>query len=284
MTAIKTILACVGAPESAAATLALALKTAAVLEAHLEVLHVRIDAASAVPLVGEGMSGAMIEEMISIAETQASERAKKVRASFDDACNTAEIPLTALPAPGVTAHWREETGREEEVLATAGRLSDLLIMPRPVADSDNSSLMSVNAALMESGRPMLLAPPVPPESLGKHVAILWNGSAEAARAVSAALPFLTKAETVSVFSARESAGMVPEELAGYLAWHGIKARVQTFAPAAQVGNGLLAEVKAAGADMVVMGAYTHSRLRQLILGGVTRHVLQTASMPVLLSH
>ena len=284
MTTIKTILACLGEPESASATLALALKTAEKLQAHLDVLHVRIDAASAVPLVGEGMSGAMIEEMLTLAENQAAERAKKVGAIFDEAIKAAGIRLTTEPSPGASAHWREETGREEEVLATAGRLSDLLIMPRPVSDRDNSSLMSVNAALMESGRPMLLAPPAAPETLGRHVAILWNGSAEAARAVAAAMPFLTRAETVSVFSARESDAMVPEELASFLAWHGIKARVQTFPPAAQVGNGLLAEVQAAGADMVVMGAYTHSRLRQLILGGVTRHVLQTATIPVLLSH
>lgn len=284
MTAIKTILACLGDPESAPATLALALKTAAAQEAHVEILHVRIDAASAIPLVGEGMSGAMIEEMISIAETQSSERSRKVRAVFDNACKAAGIALAAQPTSGASAHWREETGREEEILATTGRLFDLLVMPRPVAERTNSSLMSVNAALMGSGRPLLLAPPVPPETLGRHVAILWNGSAEAARAVSFAMPFLTAAETVSVFSAREAAGMVPEELAGYLAWHGVKARVQTFPPAAQVGNGLLSEVRAGGADMVVMGAYTHSRLRQLILGGVTRHVLHTATIPVLLSH
>lgn len=284
MTAIRKILACVGEPESAPATLALALTVAAKLQAHVEALHVRIDPASAVPLVGEGMSGAMIEEMLAVAETQAAERAKRVRAQFDEACKLAGVSLSAIPAPGLSAHWSEEVGREEEVVATAGRLADLTIMARPVADRDSSGLMSLNAALMESGRPMLLAPPSAPQSVGTHVAVLWNGSAEAARAVSAAMPFLLAAETVSVFSARENASMVPEELAGFLAWHGIKARVQTFAPGAQVGASLWSEIVNAGADLVVMGAYTHSRLRQLILGGVTRHVLQTASMPVLLSH
>jgi len=284
MTAIKTILACLGEPESSPATLALGLKVATQLQAHLEALHVCIDPASAVPLVGEGMSGAMIEEMLTMAEQQATERAERIRAQFDEACAKTQMPLSALPVAGPSAHWREETGREEEIVATAGRLSDLLIMARPVADRDNPSLMSVNAALMETGRPMLLAPPVAPETVGKHVAILWNGSAEAARAVSFALPFLCAAETVSVFSAREDANVAPEELAAFLAWHGIKARVQTFMPGGQVGTSLWTEVLSAGADMVVMGAYTHSRLRQLILGGVTRHVLQNATLPVLLSH
>lgn len=284
MSSIKKILACIGEPESAPATLALALKVAAKLQAHVEALHVRIDPASAVPLVGEGMSGAMIEEMLAVAETQAADRAKRVRAQFDEACTLVNVPQSATPAAGFSAHWSEDVGREEEVVATAGRLADLTVMARPVNERDGANLMSVNAALMESGRPMLLAPPIAPESVGKHVAVLWNGSAEAARAVSAAMPFLAAAETVSVFSARENASMVPEELAGFLAWHGIKARVQTFAPGAQVGASLWSEIIGAGADMVVMGAYTHSRLRQLILGGVTRHVLQTATLPVLLSH
>jgi nucleotide-binding universal stress UspA family protein len=290
MTGYRTILACLSDADSAPATLGLALLVGRSHAAHIEALHVRIDPASAVPLVGEGMSGAMVEEMLGVAERQAIERAQGIHTLFDKICDGQGIVQTEAPFsdPQLSAHWREEVGREEEILAEAGRLSDMLVIARPMPESDVPSIMVLNAALLESGRPLLLAPPIQPTSVGRTVAVFWNGSIEAARAVASALPFLRRAEKVIILSAREEAVATPGELVGYLAWHGISASQHAFSVGGggggQVAQSLLDEAITRGADLVVMGAYTHSRLRQLIMGGVTRHILHYANLPVLLCH
>lgn len=290
MTGYRTILACLSDADTAPATLGLALLVGRNHAAHVEALHVRIDPASAVPLVGEGMSGTMVEEMLAVAERQATERALGIHTLFDRICTSQGIARTEAPFsdPQLSVNWREEVGREEEILADAGRLSDLLVIARPMPESDVPSIMTLNAALMESGRPLLLAPPTLPTSVGRKVAVFWNGSIEASRAVAAALPFLCQAEAVVVLSAREEQAASPGELVNYLAWHGISATEHVFAcgsaGGAQVAQTLLDEAVTRGVDLVVMGAYTHSRLRQLIMGGVTRHVLHYANLPVLLCH
>lgn len=284
MTGYKTILACLSDAETAPATLGLGLLIARQHDCHIEALHVRGDPAATVPLVGEGMSGAMVEEMLLMAERQETERAAVLHQQFDEACRLQKIDIIGQPPAGLSAAWRDEMGREEEVIADIGRLSDMVVMARPLPDRDVPSVMSLNAALMESGRPLMLAPPTLPAGVGRSVAIFWNGSAEASRAVAASLPFLHRAERVAILSAREENAAAPGELASYLAWHGVHAGVHTFGAGSHVGQALLDEAAAQGADLIVMGAYTHSRLRQLILGGVTRHVLHSANLPVLLSH
>jgi len=255
---------------------------------HVVALHVRSDPTSAVPLVGEGMSGAMVEEMMTAAEQQAAERAAEAKAMFERLCAAQNVPrASAPPVEGVSAVWCDETGREEELVARRGRLCDLLVVGRPQPDSDMPSALTLNAALMESGRPLLVAPVAAPAVIGESIAIAWNGSAEAGRAVGAAMPFLHRAKKITVLSAREQGAdpsTSPGELAAYLAWHGVQADCHVFTDGGHTGETLLREVAAQGADLLVMGAYTHSRLRQLILGGVTRHVLSHAAVPVLMSH
>ncbi|MTJ79829.1 MAG: universal stress protein [Telmatospirillum sp.] len=290
MTGYKSILTCLCDADTAPSTLGLALLVARSHGAHVEALHVKLDPATAVPLVGEGMSGAMVEEMLGVAEQQATERADGIRKLFEQICARQEVALAGKPPaePAATAHWREEIGHEEEIIAEAGRLSDMVVIARPSPDRDIPSIMSLNAALLESGRPLMLAPPRLPASVGRHVAIFWNGSVEAARAVAAAMPFLVKAQAVTILSAREEDANTPGELADYLAWHGVAATERAFAAGGtgggQVAQMLLDEAVTRGADLIVMGAYTHSRLRQLILGGVTRQILHGANLPVLLCH
>ncbi len=290
MSGYKTILVPVGDAESGVASLEVALRVAAAFAGHVVGLHVRVDPATAVPLVGEGMSGAMVEEMMAAAEKQAASRAEAARRAFEDTCARHGVPQAAVPpVAGFSAEWVDVVGREEEVVAWRGRLSDLLVMARPRDAGESRATMTTNAALMESGRPLLLAPPEPPAGLGRTVAIAWNGSAEAGRAVTMAMPLLARAEAVSILAVVEdehSDGAPAADLAAYLAWHGIEARCDklTVAPHAHAGEALMAECVDLGADLVVMGAYTHSRLRQLILGGVTRYVLHHAPLPCLLCH
>jgi len=290
MAGCKTIIVPVSDAETGAAALDLSFLLGRDYACHITALHVRADPTNAVPLVGEGMSGVMVEELITAAEKQAIERAQAARRLFDQHCATAGVVLVqSPPAPRdqLSAAWREELGREEEVVAKCARMADLVVMGRLLPDRELPSIMTLNAALMESGRPLMLAPPTPPSHIGRTVAIAWNGSAEAARAVQAAMPFLHKAERITILSAREEnadPALVAGEVATYLGWHGITADCHSFAGAGNAGEALLNEAQRMGADLLVMGAYTHSRLRQLILGGVTRHVIHHADIPVLMSH
>ncbi|CAA7623462.1 universal stress protein [Magnetospirillum sp. SS-4] len=293
MSAYKSILVPVGDARSAAVPLDTALRLANRFASHVTALHVRFDPTTAVPLVGEGMSGAMIDEMIGRAETQAGERAAEARAAFEAACERLEVArLGQPPATGASAEWAETVGREDETVAWRGRLSDLLVFGHPGGEAEAPAMLTMNDALMASGRPLLLCPAepaAPPEALGSSIAIAWNGSAEAARAVGWAMPLLRHARTVTVLAVSEHSGRPVDapagELAAYLAWNGVTAATSVVqASASHAGEELLRQSRLCGADLLVMGAYTHSRLRQLILGGVTRHVIAHAPLHVLMCH
>jgi nucleotide-binding universal stress UspA family protein len=117
------------------------------------------------------------------------------------------------------------------------------------------------------------------------VSVAWNGTAESAAAVAAALPWLHKAAAVQILASDEyqRRGPKAEGIQAYLRWHGIQAEITPFKPATrEVGAGLLGAARDFNADLITMGAYSHSRLRQLILGGVTRHVLENAEIPVMM--
>lgn len=296
MTDFKTVLVPVTDGATADGPLDTAFGLAALFGAHVVGLHVRTDPTSAVPLVGEGMSGGMVEEMMNVAERQAAERAGKARAAFDAACARHGAPLAQAPVGGPSAQWEDLVGREEEVVAWRGRLSDLVVMGRPVDGLETPSLLTLNAALMESGKPLLLVPPVATATIdqpvatatvARRVAVAWNGSAEAGRAVAFALPLMQQADSVTILSLSEDNRTISApagELAAFLAWHGITAQARAIHAGANAGTVLLDQCANLNADLLVMGAYTHSRLRQLILGGVTRHVLSHAQLPCLLCH
>ncbi len=256
---------------------------------HLEVLHVRPDAKDTIPLLGEGMSVAMVEDMIGMADDEAAARSARAKAMFDEVRAAIGVEIADQPNADqkATTSWIEESGREDEIVARRGRLNDLVVALRPSPEADVSATVTLNAALFETGRPALVIPPKGVPSFGKRVAISWNGSAQSAKAVSAARRVLERAEHVVVLTADSprTAGVRAEELANYLRWHGIHPDTRTFEGTNQdVPAMLLEECRNAGADLLVMGAYTHSRMRQLILGGVTSHVLDNAEIPLFMAH
>ena len=258
------------------------------LPAHVEVMHVRADPKEVVPLLGEGMSGSMIEDMIDAAETGASERSKHARAAFDQYCDEHNVPLDLTPEKPdhLSSAWLEEVGREDEIVAWRGRLYDLIVMPRPGPDTDVSATMALNAALFDTGRPVLVVPPGGHDIKIEKIAIAWNGQSEAAQSVAAASPLLRIATKATVLTAEsfKTPASAARELATYLAWQGISADTKTVeADTGSVGAQLLQAGADAGADIMIMGAYTHSRLRELILGGVTCHMLSEAKIPLMMA-
>lgn len=166
--------------------------------------------------------------------------------------------------------------------------ADLTIVERR---EDAASITAFFAALFQSGRPLLLTPPDwSGRALGKRIMVAWNATREAARALADAEPFLREADTVSVVAVDASPAYKGDTFAGYdvsthLARHGLNVwlrQVDSFGRTAD--QALLDEARDLDADMIVMGGYGHSRLRELMLGGVTREITKHAPVPVLLSH
>ncbi|MDE0058603.1 MAG: universal stress protein [Defluviicoccus sp.] len=285
----RTVLAPIGAPEIGSSILPAALQLARAFDAHVDVLHVRPDPRGLVPYTGEGMDGSMIEEIMDVTEREGGEREVRSREMFDAFAAEHGIRVADEPAAGegVSMSWKSTVGREDEVVATRGRIYDIIAVGRPLKDAALPSPITLEAALLDTGRPILVAPPEPGEGLGRSIAIAWEGSPEAARAIADAIPLLEKAESVTILSAK-AAQVSPidaEDLRHRLAWHGIEGTIQGFeSPPSELGAAFLDQASRAGADLLIKGAYSQSRLRQLILGGRTRHILAHATIPVLLSH
>lgn len=282
--AVRTILVPVHGSPSGRVVLKTALQVAREHDAHIDAVHVRPDPRVGVPLVGEGMSAGMVEELIDLAEKETAVRAREARALFDEVQAAERLPLTADPAgPAPSLAYAEADGREEEEIARRGRVHDLIVLARPSQRADTDATVIFNAALFETGRPVLVAP-IREGAIGRRVAIAWNGSAEAARAVASAMDFLRRADSVEAVAADpdRASGVTLDELVTYLGWHGIAVHQHSLGEAGHSGEAVAKAVGAA--DLVVMGAYSHSRLRQLILGGVTRYMLEHAPSALLMAH
>ena len=287
---IKTILVPIDGSEAGKSVLETARLVGLSFRAHLDVLHVQADSKEAVPLLGEGMSGAMIEEMIELADEEAVAKAGTARKAYDSFIGEHDIAVTERGpgGGGLSAAWLTETGREDDIVARLGRVADLIITARPGGNGDKPSMLTANAVLFETGQPVLFAPPEAPASVGKRIAVSWNGSVEGAKAVSAAMPFLTGADEVTILTVTTEKAVSrigPEDFSARLAWHGIDAGIVSIEQSGkEVAAALLERCREAGADLLVMGAYTHSRVVQILLGGVTRHVLANAEIAVLMAH
>jgi nucleotide-binding universal stress UspA family protein len=236
------------------------------------------------------MDGSMIEEIMEVTEREGGERALAAKQMFESFCRE-HTGLTVTDTPtestGPTISWREENGREDEIVAIRGRLFDFTVVGRPVRDAALPSPITLEAALLDTGRPILIAPPVMPPATGSHVAVAWESSPEAARTLSAALPILEKADKVTLLSADpvEPPSIPPTEGVARLAWSGISATVETFdVTQEEIGAAYLKNAARVSADLLVKGAYSRSRVRQMILGGRTRHIITHTEIPVFLSH
>ncbi|WP_018262546.1 universal stress protein [Methylobacterium sp. WSM2598] len=223
-------------------------------------------------------------------EEETREAIGAARAAFETWCTGADVAVRAGDdvRPGVTdASFTVRLGPVDASLARAGHLSDLIVIDRPDWQ-DPFATVAFDAAVFATGRPALVVPPGPaPADPLRKLLIAWNGSLEGARAIAQAMPLIEAAGAVAIFSAprRDEDAQDAAELAAYLARHGIAAeRLAPPDPTRSVGAALLEAAQASGASLLVMGAYTHSRVRQFFLGGVTRHVLDHAPLPVLMTH
>ncbi len=258
-------------------------------DAHLDVVHCRPKPEDLLPF-GVFVPSALKKEITASAGSLANEEEQRVKTLFEDYCKRHQLVVVTerpWPAEQMSVSWREETGKQAEIVGVLGRLADVVAVAQPDY-SRNLGLNTLEAALLETGRPVLLCPATPLSGpLGANIAVAWNGSTESARAIAATLPVLAAAETVTLLSVSTGSKeiLTPTAIQGYLSDHGITAQARSqSARGSKVGQTLLRTAKEAGADLLLMGAYGQSRRRELIMGGVTQHVIDDSDLPVLLCH
>ncbi len=241
-------------------------------------------------LIAAGADGfvAAAPELVTGLEREAQQRAEEAHRRFLAFCRRhglSEPPAGRLSAPA--AVWHEEQASGHGAIGSRGRIFDLIVVARPISGALTPSAAALEAALFESGRPLLVAPPGVPSGIGRRIVVAWNGSTETARAVALSMPFLKRAQSVVVLTVEGGSVPGPEgdELAARLRLHDIAVeRRHSERHEAGIGEAILEECRVLEADLLVKGAYTQSRLRQMIFGGATSHILGHAELPVLLAN
>ena len=183
--------------------------------------------------------------------------------------------------------WPRSEAADDAALGSHGRVFDLIMLGRPGRDVENPRMPPLEAALFESGKPALIVPKTPPLSIGRQVLVAWNGSTEQAHTNAFAMPLLKMAERVTVLAVegQTTDGPSGEQAAQHLRRNGVNAVALTVkAGPRSAGEIILDHCASLGCDLLVKCAYTQSRLRQMIFGGATRHILANATLPVLMAH
>jgi nucleotide-binding universal stress UspA family protein len=212
---------------------------------------------------------------------------KQARQIFESFMHGHNVPRSTTKTEALSFGWLDDAPQGEDFVGSYGRVFDVIVMSRPYANETFVHNGALYSGLFESGRPILLAPPAPPPQIATNVLIAWNRSTEQARATVLAMPLLRKANRVTVLTViggTEVPGPSPEQVIHYLQHNGIAAEpMRVGLDGKNTGQTILATAQSTGCDLLIKGAYTQSRLRQMIFGGATRHVLENAEIPTLLA-
>ena len=222
-----------------------------------------------------------------LSEKEQRELVERSRHIFEEFMLSCAVPRKAEAPDEVSCGWLGQHLFGDSYVGSFGRVFDLIVLGRPGSGEEPPRLATLEAALFEGGRPVLMVPPSTPGSIGETVVIAWNGSTETARTVALATPILQKAGRVIVLTLEGWGVEGPSgaELALRLQRNGIRAETA----ARRLGNrppgeAILEDAASFHADLLVKGAYTQSRLRQMIFGGATSHIIAHADIPVLMAH
>ena len=241
------------------------------------------------PPVFEGEGIAMAGSYMTQFREEGRRLADSARERFKGIIGRQGISLEDLSgaASQPTAAWREVEGLEGPVISEHARLFSMMIIGRDFGHPWFDWQVMCEAGLFESGRPVLVSPGQAAQSFGRKILVAWNGGTETARAISMSMPFLSEAESVLVLTVEGATvpGPSGDMVAKHLARNGIAISEKTVGTGGrQAGEVNNAEALEFGADLIVKGAYTNSRLRQLVFGGATRYLLGNATLPLLLAH
>lgn len=256
------------------ATLRVAGLAAAITGAPVRGLAIRPDPVTAIPIVGPGgFSGDIVQQATEYAEIEGKREVAAARQVFNGWRGDAE------------AECLKRVGPTGQIVALEGRVHGMtVLLCGGVAEGETAA---IDAALFATGRPTLIAPLHEVDAMGQRVAVFWKESPEAAKAVWSAMPFLKQAEQVRAFTVDEDDGAAASlsRLKEGLAYVDLEIETDCVAPSNKGASVQLVDKAAEmSADLVVMGAFSHSRLRELVLGGVTRNMLQTLARPTFMAH
>lgn len=216
------------------------------------------------------------------------EETESARKLFEVFMQEYNIPGAKTAGDRPWAGWFDAVSPGESLVGSHGRTFDVIVMSRPDDDTVGSYSRAIESALFESGRPVLLSPPTIPKQIATNIMIHWNGSTEQARANAFAMPLLRMARRVSVLTVlggQDVPGPSADQVRKQLRHHGIVAEpVSVELQGRSTGEAVLAAAAAEDCDLLIKGAFTRNRLRQMIFGGATSHIMQHADLPVLMAH
>ena len=277
----RTILVPIEEHDSIKATLETALLLARKFDSYIEGFALRVAIPAAYAVADVGAVG------ISQLEQDIAENTQRAQSLFENFMQEHGVPRGGA-ATAASSRWLKDAPEGDRFVGSHGRLFDVIVLGRPGRDPKGPRMSTLEAALFESGRPVLIAPPSPRPDIGRNVLIAWNCSTEQARTIAFAMPILKRANRVVVLTVEGGAavpGPTGQQLCHYLQLSGVPAKPLTVGLGGRLtGEAVLAHANALGCDLLIKGAYTQSRMRQFIFGGTTRYILNNASLPVFMAH
>ena len=236
-------------------------------------------------IAGEGIT--LPGDYLAEFEEEGRQQAEAARLKYLELLEARDIPLGDLDVSGFRAGWTEMVGSGPEGIGEYARLFDLVIQGRAVEDSAVDGKTTAEAVMFDSGRPLLIVSDEIPTTIGRKILLAWNGSTETARTLTGAMSILTDIDEVLVVTVEGAivSGPAGEDVCRHLNASGISSTAQTIdRGTSSVAQAVLEAADKFSADLIIKGAFTHSRLRQLIFGGPTSELLSASTLPILLSH
>ena len=236
-------------------------------------------------IAGEGIT--LPGDYLAAFEEEGRQQATLAREAFESLIAERGISLSSLEGEGLRAGWTEMMGTGPEGLGEYARAFGISVLHRDLVGRDIDWKSTAEALLFESGRPLLLVSDEIPQTIGRRILVAWNGSTETARALSAARPLLARSEAIQVLSVEGGmvAGPDVELITAHLRASGFNVQSKLAdSTGTTVGQVIVSEAKDFDADLIIKGAFTRSRLRQLVFGGPTSEIFNHAVCPGILCH
>ncbi len=252
-------------------------------ETYLQCLHVTADPEQTRHM-GAMMPVSVVDSIRNAVIEQTQQQTNKAHTLFSAACEQYAVPVVTDIQP-YGAAWLDHMGTVDEAIASYGRLHDMLIVHRDIGKHDDYYHDALVNCLFQTGRPVIVVPDKLPQYAPQHAVIAWDGSMQSARALAVSMPLLQTMQKVTLLHVEESdQSFHMQEITPYFKLHNIMCDIYVQPMNGNAGQSLLEGMKECRGDILVMGAYSHSRLRQMIMGGATDYVLHHANCPVLMAH
>ncbi|MBV1901225.1 MAG: universal stress protein [Kordiimonadaceae bacterium] len=255
-------------------------------------LYIRPDPVGSIAFMGEGLTADMMQDLCDATTNEGLAQAARCQGIFNEimaesGIGTDKSSIPTAETNGACARWQIAVGDITCHVGRKARTADVAICPQPAPEYPDLNDI-LQGLIYRSGRPVFMIPSGTKHLQAKpSIVIAWNGSAECARAIGAALPFLRIAEAITLLQVGNIKDERPtlDDAAQYLGDHGLKATTLQIEPSGQgVGADILSHKTVRAAQMIVAGAFSHSRWREMILGGVTSHLVEHSDKPLFMSH